>query len=217
MGQFKIGDKVTNSGVVATVIGVEQLLRVDWGNGIFGFWPASSFTLVQRKFKEGDFVRSIADDETNGTVGVVFEDDGSEEDSDPYWVGLFDADCSEFPFSAHELIPWVPIVGERVIEADADDDEEGTIVSVADGRAVVLWDSFPLAQDWPLSDLEPAEEFEEDDFEVGDEVVYSNPLFTNTYSARVMDVQENVVFVNFESEAPLVDAYYPKDFFSKAA
>jgi hypothetical protein len=217
MGKFNIGDKVSSGGAEATIIGIEDLLRVDWGDGIYGFWPASSFELVPRKFKEGDFVRSVADDDTNDTVGIIFEDDGDDEDSDPYWVGLFNAEGEELPFSAYELIPWIPIVGERVIEADVEDDEEGVVIAVSGGNVRVLWDSFPLAQDWDVANLEPAEEFEDDDFEVGDVVTYSNPIFANTYNARVTDVQENIIHVSFELKAPLADAYYSKDFFSRAA
>jgi hypothetical protein len=67
-------------------------------------------------FKTGQFVRVVADDETNGMVGLVFDDDGDDETQDPYWVALYDPDDSEKCYSANELIPWVPKVGERVIE-----------------------------------------------------------------------------------------------------
>lgn len=221
MADFKIGDRVSNSGCVATVVGVEQLLRVDWGEGILGFWPAASFELVQsRKFKEGDYVRSVADDDTNGTVGIIFEDDGEPEDEDPYWVGLFNAKGEELPFSANELVPWVPLIGERVIEADVEDDEEGTVVAILDsGKVRVLWDSFPLAQDWSLADLEPVDEFEDDDsddddFGVGDEVVFGHPMLSVAKNGRVIRLSDNVISVTFGDGSA---GTYPKDFFSKAA
>lgn len=215
MGKFKSGDVVvTSSGAIATVLDSVEHLAIQWVDGCTGSWPASAFELVPlRKFRPGDFVRVIADDDTNGIVGMVFEDDGSDEDDFPYWVSLYDVEQSEEPYSADELIPWVPHVGERVIEADVDDEETGTVLSIGNGTVSVLWESFPHAQNWPLSDLDPVEE---KDFVVGDVVEYSHPVFTNLEKATVMGVGDGHLHVVFDSGF-LPEGNYTKDVFKLAA
>src|SRR5260370_8977608 len=120
MGKFKIGDRVIDCvGNTATVVGTTETVRVRWDGGDWGgMWPAEDFELLPRKFKPGQYVRIIAADPDYGNeTGIVFEDDGDDEENMPYMVGLFDELQSENDFSASELIPWTPRVGERVIEA----------------------------------------------------------------------------------------------------
>jgi hypothetical protein len=219
MGKFKVGDRVTSGGKHhATVVGVTDTIKIQWdevdGDGIiFGTWQSDAFELIPRKFKPGDFVRSVADDNTFGTVGMVYEDDGDPEDQDPYWVALYDVEQSEEPFSADELIPWVPKIGERVIEAGVDDEEEGTVLNEDFGRAIVLWDSFPHAQDWPVTDLEPVDEH---DFVAGDVVEYSHPVFANIERATVVGAGDGYLNVVFDSGF-LPPGNYTKDVFKLAA
>lgn len=238
MGQFNIGDTVRDpeSEKTASVIGVTETIRVEWHHmpGVFGVHPASAFELVQREFKAGDFVRIVGED-FRGEVGIVFEDDGEPEDQDPYWVALFSVEGGEEPFSAHELEPWLPLVGERVVEADVEDDEEGTVIcvnavgtdgGVDDVSVRVLWDSYPHAQDWLVADLESVDVYEdEDEFDdggpyneihVGDDVVYANPLFAFTLNANVIDFDDGGLRVRFENNL-LPEGNYSKEFFSKAA
>jgi hypothetical protein len=114
---------------------------------------------IPRKFKPGQFVRITADDETNGEVGIIFEDDGDDEYSDPYWVALYDANDSEKCYSANELIPWVPKVGERVIEAnDCGHIGDVGVVLANDGTTShIQWKTLKDAPYWPNIRLEPAE------------------------------------------------------------
>jgi hypothetical protein len=216
MGKFKIGDRVVDrsGGYTAKVVGVTDTIRVVWDcNGIDGTWPDDDFELLARKFKPGQYVRIVATDPEYGNeVGIIFGDDGDDEENMPYEVALYDDSQTEDDFSASELIPWLPLVGEHVIEAnnESDQDEIGTVIGWANAvTARVLWESFPHAQDWLVTDLEPADESEPDcsfddggpynEIRIGDEVEYTNPFFSGTHHATVED------------------GYYHKDFFSKAA
>lgn len=174
MGKFKVGDRVTRGDSHATVLNTDSI-EIQWDSGAFGTWPESDFELEQRKFKEGDFARVVgADPEYAGRVVFIFEDDNDPEDEEPYWTVFTAEDLGEVPFSADELIPWSPLVGARVVEPE-EEDEVGTVIGWANSvTARVLWDSFPHAQDWLVSDLEPAFEDEDDSFETGDDVVYTN-------------------------------------------
>lgn len=222
MGQFNIGDTVRDpeSGKTASVVGATETIRVEWHHmpGVFGVHPASAFELVPRKFKAGDFVRIVGED-FRGEIGIIFEDDGEPEDQDPYWVALYSVEGGEEPFSADELEPWLPLVGERVIEANVDDDdEEGTVIAVGGGSVRVLWDTHHFSQDFELAHLEPVDAFEdedEDEITVGDEVVYSNGIFSA--EAKVKAVYPDSVLVSFADFVPLRGGVYSKDFFSKAA
>jgi hypothetical protein len=214
MGKFKVGDRVTDGVKAATVTSISETIGIVWDNGNLGLWNADAFELIPRKFKPGDFVRSVADDNTFGTVGMVYEDDGDPEDQDPYWVALYDVEQSEEPFSADELIPWVPKIGERVIEAGVDDEEEGTVIGWANTiTARVVWDSFPLAQDWLISDLGPVDE---KDFVAGDVVEYSHPIFSNIEQATVVGTGDGYLNVVFDSGF-LPPGNYTKDVFKLAA
>jgi hypothetical protein len=177
MGQFKIGDSVTDgvsSGVVTDVV---STIRIKWDfNGEGGWWPARFFSLVSppaRAFAVGDYVRTLQGfygDEPGGVIGMVIDDDGDAEDEAPYTVALFiEGDDNEEVYSASEIIPWIPEIGDRVLEIDSDDYELGTVVGWSkDDTAAVLWDNYALTQDWLFSDLEPADEHdEEDEYEVG--------------------------------------------------
>jgi hypothetical protein len=216
MGKFKVGDRVlSDDGHKAIVIGVTDTIAVQWieYEGVTGTWPAYQFDFVPRKFKPGNFVRSVADDNTFGTVGMVFDDDGDPEDQDPYWVALYDVEQSEEPFSAYELIPWVPKIGERVIEAnnEPEEDDEGTVVECDGINVRILWDAFPHVQGgWEVADLEPVDE--EQGFAVGDEVIYTNQIFAHPLHAVVLEVRDRGLKVTGQ-----IDGTYSKDFFSKAA
>lgn len=220
MGKFVTGDKViSNCGQTATVVSTLEYVTVSWdGWPINGTWPVEAFELVERKFRVGQWVRVVSEDEYNGMVGLIFADDGSEEDDMPYEVALFNSDLDEYEdfFSADELEPWLPVAGERVVASD-DEDEVGTVLLCVDGYARVLWDEYPKAQNWPVGDLEPADEEEDDEIRVGDEVEYSNPIFTDTARARVSEVNDNVIRVDFEPGTILTDGFYPKDNFQKVA
>lgn len=217
MSKFEIGDLIMNhDGDRAIVLDTKEIVLLQWGNGATGTWDAAFFEKVERAYKIGDLVRSVAADETQNVVGVVLDDDGDEEESYPYLVALFDASGEETPFSASELIPWVPFPGELVIESGEDDDDtEGTVVSVDGDFATVLWDGFPFPQKFAIADLEPVDEYE-DDFEVGEIVTYSNPIFSGTAQATVLAVEENVLCVAFQGGV-LPPGEYSKDHFSKAA
>jgi hypothetical protein len=224
MGTFQDGEVVlTESGAAAIVLASHELVSVLFRDGSSGVLPADMFSR-QRKFKAGDYVRVVStDDEFANEVGVVFEDDGDHEENMPYSVSIFDEFESEHNFSASELLPWLPEVGERVIVTD-DEDEEGTVVSVDGETARVLWDGYPKPQTWSLSDLEPADGYEDDiddggpyhEFQVDDEVDYANPFFADTKKAIVLEVDETSLTVHFPEDRDL-DGKYNKDFFSKAA
>ena len=221
MGKFKSGDRVvTNNGDSATVLDSTESILIRWDSGPVGIWSASHFELIARKFTVGQFVRITADDDTNGEVGIVYEDDGTDEHSDPYHVALYDDDASEEWYSADEMTPWLPKVGERVVEAGVEDDEGGTVLSIGNGRAKVLWDSYPHAQDWPVAELEPEDQYEdegEDELQEGDSVVYSNPMFTGTCKATVTYTDGEAIGVAFSQGSPMRDGTYHRDFFTKAA
>ena len=217
MGKFKNGDRVVNRfGDTATVIESTELIAIQWDAGVIGCHYASAFELLARKFEVGQFVRIIADDETNGEVGFIFEDDGDDELSDPYHVVLFNEDGNEEWYSANEMVLWSPKVGERVVESDVEDDEGGTVLAVgSNGIVKVLWDSFPHAQDWKATDLEPEDPYE-DELKEGDEVVYTNPMFSGSCNAVVTKTDGEAVSVKF-IEGPMRDGVYHRDFFTKAA
>lgn len=224
MGKFEAGDRIVNAnGDTATVVGVTDTISVDWGDGLYGTWDAANFEKVARTFRPGQFVRiDLAVPEFGGEVGIVFDDDGDPEDMDPYSVALYDAAQTEEFFSANELWPWLPLVGSRVIESGVEEDETGTVIGVSlpdcDGAIVarVLWDSFPHAQDWLVSDLEPADEYE-NGFSTGDAVEYSNPFFAGTAKATVVGVDGNLLGVEFEPGCIFADGNYSADFFKIAA
>lgn len=221
MGKFGKGDRIRNGmGEIATVLDTTEIVLLQWdSNKSTGAWDASFFEKIERSFKPGDFVRSIADDETNGEVGIVIDDDGDDEYSDPFFVALYDKDGTEAPYSVDELVAWFPRVGERVLEAGVDDETEGNIVAISEDRknARVIWDSFPHPQDFAIEDLEPADEFGEDEFKVGETVIYTNPFFSRTVKAKVLGVEDEVIRVRFEPGTLIADGDYSKDFFSKAA
>lgn len=218
---INIGDTVMGHHGHAKVIDV--FLLVQWNSSKrAALYPAACLKPIERKFAVGQFVRITADDDTNGEVGIIYEDDGTDEYSDPYHVALYDDDASEEWYSADEMIPWLPKIGERVIEAGVEDDDEGgTVITVSpDGRVKVLWDSFPHAQDWLVSDLEPEDKHEDDDdddkLKEGDEVEYTNPMFSGSCKATVTKVEGEGVSVKFAS-GPFRDGLYHRDFFTKAA
>lgn len=213
---FKTGDKVkAPTGHIATVVGSTETIHIRWDGSedITGNWPATLFTLVERKFKVGQFVRIVSDDEYNGNVGLIFEDDNEDEEKQPYNVFVYDEHDNEEWFSASEMIPWVPQVGERVIDPD-DEDEAGRVLSVDGETTRVLWDQYPAAQNWPTAELEPADE--ENEFAVGDIVEYTNPFFTHTEKAEVTAIEGSIIRVKFVRPG-FSDGPYPADFFSKAA
>lgn len=222
MGKFKSGDRVTDSsGDTATVVDTKEVALLRWDGGYFGEYDVTTFELVTRSYKPGDYVRIVE----TGVVGMVFDDDGDAEDNEPFWVAAFDADGVEDPYSADELIPWHPAAGERVLEVGVEDETEGTIVFASNGNALVLWDGFPHAQDFPVADLQPVDEIEiedededEDEFEIGEEVTYANPFFAGEFQAQVVGhVNDNIIAVTFAPDTPIADGFYHKDFFSKAA
>jgi hypothetical protein len=220
MATFKNGERVAddfgNTGIVEDSI---EMVRVRWDlfSNIYGVYPVENFTPVTRNFKPGDYVRVVpSDSDFANEIGFVFEDDGDDEENMPYVVGFFDEEESENSFSASELIAWVPLVGDRVVASD-DEDEVGTVIAVVDNAARVLWDEYPSPQNWPLDDLEPADGYEEDDvFEVGDEVEYTNPFLASPITAVVLDSRENCLGVSFHAN-PSMDGYYNKDFFETKA
>lgn len=225
MGIFKKDDFVIHSsGVQAIVLSTHELLTVLCRDGSVGIMPASDFS-YPRAFKAGDYVRVVdSDDEFGGEVGIVVEDDGDHEENMPYLVSFFDEFESENNFSASELLPWIPEVGEIVFVTN-DDDEPGTVISVDGEFARIKFEEFPKPQTWPLSDLEPGEEFEDDElddggpyneFKVDDEVDYSNPFFSDKKKAIVLAVSDTALTVHFPEDHEL-DGTFDKDFFSKAA
>ena len=215
MGKFSAGDIIKNrDGDTATVLDTSEYVLLQWADGTKGTWDSKHFEKVTRSYEPGDFVRVIE----TGIVGMVFDDDGDPEDNEPFWVSEFDEIGEENPYSADELQPWHPAAGERVLEADVDDDTEGTIVFASNGNASVLWDGFPHPQDFAVADLEPVDECEDDeDFEVGEIVVYSNPMFSGVAKAVVVGVDDELIQVCFEPGTVIADGAYSKDFFSKAA
>ena len=227
MGKFTAGDTIIDRyGNMATVRDTMESVSIQWHDGIhiMGCYPAELFELVPRKFREGQYVRIQTDDEYTGLVGFIFEDDGDPEDESPYAVCLYtDDDDYEQIFDADEMIPWVPLVGERVIE-DGEDDEGGVVLGinltgteggVDDVSVRVLWDSYPHAQNWLVEDLAPEDDYEEsDEIAVGDTVEYESPFLVDKYKAAVQSVDGNIIYVVFQ-DGPLPDGGYSKDYFSK--
>lgn len=211
---FKHGDRViSNLGSPAIVLSTCELVTVLFEDSSVAVLPASEFK-PKRKFSPGQYVRVVStDNEFPNEVGIVFEDDGDDEENMPYSVGIYDAFDSENNFSASELIPWLPEVDERVVTVD-DEDEFGTVVSIDGDFAVVDWDDYPGTQTWRLSELEPADEA--DRFEVDDEVDYVNPFFTDPKKAIVIATEGDSLTVHFP-ESPSMDGTYDKEFFSNAA
>jgi hypothetical protein len=107
-----------------------------------------------RRFKWGD-VR-IVGTRFNGRIGWLSEDNGNEEEDRPYLVGLYGDETDEH-FSASELIPWVPMVGDRVIELHARQSEVGIILANDGTTSHVQWDTRTDAPYWPNIRLEPAD------------------------------------------------------------
>lgn len=217
MGTLSEGDRVKSSGFGDYGTVTKEYVNVAFDDGSSGIFQSVGFTLVPRRWKEGDYARVITgvDPMYDGKVVYIFEDDGDPEDEEPYWCLLANGD--EVPFNADELIPWMPIAGERVVSTD-DDEEVGVILGLDSAVARVQWDDYPVAQNWLIAELEPAfEDEDEDEFEVGDTVVYSNPIFSSASEAEVIEVSENVIWVNFEPGTAMKDGAYPKDFFSRKA
>lgn len=219
MGKFNRGDLVTDEhGNTGKVLSTMESVSVLWDglNNVVGTWPASNFELVKRSFKVGQFVRIIADDETNGEVGIIYEDDGDDEMSDPFWVALYDKECTEAPYSANELVPWLPKVGERVLDPDEDEDEEGTVIGIDGSVARVLWDAYPRPQDWLATLLEPVDQYD-GEYTVGEVVDFTSPFLAETVKAEVTAIEGNVIRVKFSPGFVYADGAYPADMFSKAA
>lgn len=221
MSEFKAGDRVEsiNGGVTATVLGVNETLSVQWdGWGIPGTWPAKGFRKV-RAFKEGQWVRIIGE-EYNGDVGFIIEDDGADEESDPYEVGLREANDEVF-FSASELEIWRPQVGERVIEiGEGNEDEFGTVIGTSlIGFANVLWDDFPLSQVFAISEIEPLLDEDENDIAVGDKVEFTNPFFATGQTAEVEAIDATGIRVVWDNPnfAHNGNGVYSRDCFTKIA
>lgn len=223
MGKLTAGDTIIDRyGNMATVRDTMESVSIQWHDGvhIMGCYPAELFELVPRKFREGQYVRIQTDDEYNGLIGFIFEDDGDPEDESPYAVFLYTDEGEEQIFDADEMIPWVPLVGERVIEAgvEGEEDEGGVVLGinltgteggVDDVSVRVLWDSYPHAQNWLVEDLAPEDDYEEsDEIAVGDEVEYESP------GATVQEVDGNIIRVAFHN-GPLADGNYSKELFSK--
>jgi hypothetical protein len=106
----------------------------------------------RRQFKSGD-VR-IVGTRFNGRIGYLCEDNGNEEEDKPYLVALYGDDTDEH-FSASELIPWVPQVGDRVTELHSNGNDVGTILTNDGTTSHVQWDNLLDAPYWPNIRLEP--------------------------------------------------------------
>jgi hypothetical protein len=115
-----------------------------------GMWTPAP----RRQFKSGD-VR-IVGTRFNGRVGWLSEDNGNEEEDRPYLVGLYGDETDEH-FSASELIPWVPQIGDRVVELHTDQSEVGIILANDGTTSHVQWDTRTDAPYWPNIRLEPAD------------------------------------------------------------
>lgn len=216
MGRFQNGDRVVNAnGYTGVVLSSMESISIKWDShgGVTGTWPADQFEMVPRKFKPGVFVRIESGDEFHGNVGIVFEDDGGDEESEPYCVALYDIEQSEEFFSASELIPWKPLVGERVVTTD-DEDEYGTVVGYDnDILARIKWDLYPGVQTWAVEELEPADE---EPVKVGDSVVYNHPMFAKLEECTVIGVGDGFLNVVFDSGF-LPPGNYVTEVFQKAA
>ncbi len=230
---FNNGDKIVDvHGNTATVVGARTYLQIQWDGWPHtnGLWPAEDFKLVGRPFKPGDFVRVLGlDPGYFGLVGMVFEDDG--EDDAPYWVALYNEAGDDVPFYADELELWTPRVGDEVLELNAEDGIVGVVIGLLQDDASVLWEGFPVAQRWPLSELEPFDEYSDEDedlpevespalqpdsFEPNERVEYHNPFFASALTARVVRVGDGVTFLKF-ADGAMPDGFYDNDFIQKAA
>jgi len=90
---------------------------------------------------------------TEDGIGYIFAQKG-----DRYQVVSMER-AEEREYSADELMPWLPAVGERVVEADDDDDLEasiGIIVEAGERTSVVKWEGYVTPQTWLNTNLEPA-------------------------------------------------------------
>ena len=81
----------------------------------------------RRQFKSGE-VR-IVGTRFNGRIGYLCEDNGNGEEERTYLVILYGGEGPDENFSASELIPWVPKVGDWVTEIHSDGDEVGIIIA----------------------------------------------------------------------------------------
>jgi hypothetical protein len=108
----------------------------------------------RRLFKFGE-VRVVGT-RFNGRVGYLFEDNGNQEEDKPYLVMLYGDETDE-NFSASELIPWVPKVGDRVAELHSGGREVGIILANDGTTSHVQWNTLLDAPYWPNIRLEPAD------------------------------------------------------------
>ena len=109
----------------------------------------------RRQFKPGD-VRVVGT-RFNGRVGYLREDNGNEEEDMPYLVALYGDETDE-NFSASELIPWVPKVGDWVTELHSDGGEVGVVLANDGTTSHIQWRTRKDAPYWPNIRLEPADE-----------------------------------------------------------
>jgi hypothetical protein len=107
---------------------------------------------IPRQFKSGD-VR-IVGTRFNGHIGYLSEDTGNDEDDRPYLVMLYSEETDEH-FSASELIPWVPKVGDCVMELAGDGNEVGIVLANDGTTSHVQWRTLKDAPYWPNIRLEP--------------------------------------------------------------
>ena len=108
---------------------------------------------ILRLFKSGD-VRIIGT-RLNGRVGYLCEDNGNDEEDRPYLVMLYDEEIDE-AFSASELIPWVPTVGDIVTELHSDQKEVGVVLANDGTTSHIQWKTRSDAPYWPNIRLEPS-------------------------------------------------------------
>jgi hypothetical protein len=108
----------------------------------------------RRQFQFGE-VR-IVGTRFNGRIGCLFEDNGNEEEDRPYLVSLYGGDYvdSEEQFSASEMIPWVPQVGDWVTELHGNG-EAGIILANDGTTSHIQWEARKDAPCWPNIRLEP--------------------------------------------------------------
>jgi hypothetical protein len=125
----------------------------EFTSDLLEMWTPAS----RRQFKSGD-VRVVGT-RFNGRVGFLFEDNGNEEEDRPYYVALYGDETDE-RFSASELIPWMPMVGDRVTELHSGGTNEADvgIILANDGTTShVRWETLKDAPYWPNIRLEPAD------------------------------------------------------------
>jgi hypothetical protein len=218
MSDFKVGDRVICEGSRATVFRVPDTISVTWDNsgGVIGTWPAADFTKL-RAFEKGQWVRIISEDKYDDDVGYIINDDGGDEESEPYYVGLRDA-VDELNFSASELEIWFPNIGERVIEVGEGNEEEfGTVLSASGDTALILWDDFPHAQMFAIADIEPLlDEDDPNELKEGDRVEYTNPFFSEKQKATVTE-SGSTIHVVWDNPNFFRSGRFPRDCFTKIA